>query len=534
MNLQPRIVIGLLVFSCGLASAAAATFEIADVHPSPPSLDYHKRTMGGSMLQGNQFDVRRATIVNLIGIAWGIEEAKVMGGPSWIGLDLFDVRAKTPPGTNQQAMRPMLQALLAERFGLVVHNDSRQVPGWTLTATKNLRLKRPETEEPVGCNFNQNAQPGAPEAQPGNDATVPMFTMTCHNATMALLAQYASDMPGGYIDEGSIVADHTGLTGEWNFTLKFAPRGTGVAAGAHVDTLFDALEQLGLKLEPGTIAADAIVVDRVNQKPTPNSPEVAKSFPPAPTEFEVAVIKPSAPGDRTLEGYLAGGNTRVRYQPGGRVLIQGSLLGVIRWAWGINTVRLAGLPAFADSDAWDIQAKAPGDVRDGDILSEMLKSLLVSRFKLAYHFEDRPIMTNTLVAVKPKMKKADPSERTGCKEGPESPTRNDPRDAHPLLSRLLTCRNTSMPQLAYLLFHGMASGYVGSPVFDATGLQDGWDFTLSFSAPAQLPKDAAADPNGAISLPEAMEKQIGIRMEMQKHPVEVLVIDHLERQPTDN
>jgi uncharacterized protein (TIGR03435 family) len=107
----------------------------------------------------------------------------------------------------------------------------------------------------------------------------------------------------------------------------------------------------------------------------------------------VAVIKPSAPGDRTLDGYMAGGNTRVRYQAGGRVLIQGSLLGVIRWAWGINTVRIAGLPAFADADAWDIEAKPPRDVRDGDILSEMLKSLLVSRFKLAYHLEDRPIMT---------------------------------------------------------------------------------------------------------------------------------------------
>src|SRR6185436_16390168 len=99
-------------------------------------------------------------------------------------------------------------------------------------------------------------------------------------------------------------------------------------------TLFDALEQLGLKLEPGTVATDVLVVDRVNQKPTSNSPEVAKAFPADPLEFEVAVIKPSAPGDRTLEGYTAGGNTRVRYQPGGRVLIQGSLLGIIRWAWG--------------------------------------------------------------------------------------------------------------------------------------------------------------------------------------------------------
>jgi uncharacterized protein (TIGR03435 family) len=83
----------------------------------------------------------------------------------------------------------------------------------------------------------------------------------------------------------------------------------------------------------------------------------------------------------------------------------------------------------------------------------------------------------------PKMKKADPAERTVCREGPEAPTRNDPRDTNPFVSRLLTCRNTSMSQLAWLLFRGMASGYVESPVFDATGLEDGWDFTLSFGPP---------------------------------------------------
>jgi uncharacterized protein (TIGR03435 family) len=528
MNLLPRTVISLLAFVCNLVSAPPVQFEVADVHVSPLSLDYHRRTMGGSMLHRDQFEVHRATMVNLIAIAWGIDEAKVTGGPNWLEMERFDVRAKTPPDTNQETMRPMLQALLADRFGLAVHNDSRQLSGWTLTAAKNIRLTRPDTSESAGCKFDQSAQPGS------GDAPVPMMTLTCHNATMGLLAQYAGELPGGYIDEGSIVADRTGLTGEWSFTLRFAPRGSGVAAGAHAQTLFDALEQLGLKLEPGTVATDVMVVDRVNRTPTPNSPGLARAFPPAPAEFEVAVIKPSAPGDRTLDGYMAGGNTRVRYQAGGRVLIQGSLLGVIRWAWGINTVRIAGLPAFADADAWDIEAKPPGDVRDGDILSEMLKSLLANRFKLAYHFEDRPLMTNTLVAVKPKMKKADPAERTVCREGPEAPTRNDPRDTNPFLSRLLTCRNTSMSQLAYLLFRGMASGYVGSPVFDATGLEGGWDFTLSFSLPAQVPKDATADPNGAISLPDAMEKQIGIRMAMQKHPVEVLVIDHVERKPTDN
>jgi len=157
---------------------------------------------------------------------------------------------------------------------------------------------------------------------------------------------------------------------------------------------------------------------------------------------------------------------------------------------------------------------------------------------MRYHFEERPISSFTLIADKPKLKKADPATRTGCVEGPAAPVRSDARDENPLLSRLLTCRNIAMSEFATLLFKGMASGYVGGPVFDATGLDGRWDFTLSFSAPAQLPPldagNGSAEPTGAISLPDAMQKQIGIRMEMQKHPVDVLVIDHLERNPTEN
>lgn len=525
-----RALLSLSLLSCGLALSqprSSPGFEIADVHVSPLSWDYHKREIGGAFLSGGQLDLRRATMVDLIGIAWDMDEGKVVGGPSWLAMDRFDVRAKTPPGTTVQTMKPMLQALLADRFGLAVHKDTRQLPGWVLTAGKSLQLKRPDTPGDPGCKADAQNAPTENGGPP-----VSVMVVTCHNITMAQVAERMADTPGGYFDGGSVVTDRTGLTGEWNFALKFTPRGAA-AAGAHAVTLFDAVEQLGLKLEPATVPMDVIVIDRVNQKPTPNSPDVATAFPAAPVEFEVAVVKPSPSGDHTLNGYVAANDTRIQYLPGGRVNAQSSLHGLIRWVWGMNDVRIFGLPPFADADSWDIQGKAPGLVNDSDSLTEMLKSLLVTRFGLTFHTEERPVMAYTLVAAKPKLKKADPASRTGCKEGPATPTTTDPRDANPLLGRLLTCRNTSMSQLAYLLFRGMASGYVASPVTDGTGLEGGWDFTLSFSAPGQIPK-GDVDPNGAISLPDAMEKQIGIRMEMQKHPVEVLVIDHIERKPTEN
>jgi uncharacterized protein (TIGR03435 family) len=76
-------------------------------------------------------------------------------------------------------------------------------------------------------------------------------------------------------------------------------------------------------------------------------------------------------------------------------------------------------------------------------------------------------------------------------------------------------------------------------VFDETGLDGRWDFTLNFSPapPAQSAAnsgDSAGDPTATVTLPDALRRQLGIRMEMQKQPVEILVIEHVERKPTEN
>lgn len=508
---------------CAPAFSQSEKFDAAEVVVSPPTLDYHKRGSDGPYFSGDQLQIRRATLVNLIAVAWGVDENSVLGGPAWLDMDRFDIRAKAPAPLNRTNVQPMLQALLAERFGLAAHKGTQQLPGWALTAGRNPQLKKSDGSE-NGCRYDAQNPPSG--GQPA------VAAISCHNLTMTDLARLIPN-GGDYIVDGLTVVDRTGLEGSWDFTLKFAPS-KSVALINHTPTLFDAIEQLGLRLEPSTVAVNGIVVDRVNQRPSANPPDVAKVFPQAPAEFEAIVIRRSPPGDRTLNGYTAGDNTRVQYLQGGRVNIQGSLQGLVRWVWGINTVRIAGLPPWANEDSWDISAKPPVATNDSDVISEMLRSLLVSRFGMKYHFEERPFLSGTLVADKPKLKKADPAERTGCKEGPATPSRSDARDENPLLSRLLTCRNVSMAQFAYLLFKGMASGYVSGPVFDATGLEGGWDFTLSFSAPAQVPASTDADPTGALSLPDAMQKQIGIRMEMQKHPVEVLVIDSLERTPTEN
>jgi uncharacterized protein (TIGR03435 family) len=181
-------------------------------------------------------------------------------------------------------------------------------------------------------------------------------------------------------------------------------------------------------------------------------------------------------------------------------------------------------------------------------LRQMLRNLLADRFQMKAHMEERPVEGYVLSAIKPKLQKADPSNRTGCKEGP-GPDGKDPRVANPILSRLLYCQNMTMAQLADQL-PNLANGYAHVNVLDATGLTDAYDFTLSFSAvgllrgglPGQpVPATgsaagtaAASDPSGALSLPDAVNKQLGLKLELKKRPMQVLVIDHLEEKPSEN
>jgi uncharacterized protein (TIGR03435 family) len=118
----------------------------------------------------------------------------------------------------------------------------------------------------------------------------------------------------------------------------------------------------------------------------------------------------------------------------------------------------------------------------------------------------------------------------------------DPRNSNPGLELQLTCTNVTMAYFADQLPY-LANGYVHhSAVLDSTGLEGGWDFTLSFSTMGQFQGSppvppgtgGSVDPNGTLSLPEAMEKQLGLRLERVKRPLPVLVIDHIEQKPTDN
>lgn len=528
------------------SAAFAQTFEATDVHVAADTADPFP-FMKGPFVRSNRYEVRTATMVDLIATAYGVDADKVVGGPNWLEMDRFDAYGKMPPNSTPENQKAMLQTLLADRFKLVVHKDTKPLPAYVLTAGKHPTLKAADASEESGC---KSIRP--PASQLGGPTPVPFFSYSCHNMTMAAFAGELRNLGAAFFYLGeNLVVDQTGLQGAWDFDFKYTQRGR-TASAADTITIFDAVDkQLGLKLEPGQAPMPVLVVDSVNRTPTANSPDAAEKLQitPVPTEFEVAAIKPTDPDYKGMT---------LQIQPGGRVNLQGvTLKFLIQQVWNLTDDMLVGAPKWLDTDRFDFVAKASTSIFaagssngqmpqvDMDAVFVMMRHLLADRFKLKTHMEDRPVPAYTLMAVKPKLKKADPNSRTLFKEGPASLDAKDPRNSNPAMARLVTCQNMTMAQFAQKL-QMIAPGYIHSPVLDATGLEGSWDFTLSFSpvgmgqggggrggdaAPPSGAAAEAAEPGTGLTLLEAIEKQIGLKLVMQKRPISVLVIDHVEQNP---
>jgi uncharacterized protein (TIGR03435 family) len=557
-------VMALLAAAAFAQTAETPQFEVAEVDKSAHEV---RPMTQGPFFTGGRYEVRQASMLDLIRMAYGVDPERVYGGPSWLEMDRFDVFAKTPGASTAQTRALMLQALLADRFHLGIHKDNKPTAAFALAVAKKPLLKEAEGSGDTGCKFDfQNTQqpPPTPDGSP-SVITLPVFVYTCHNTTMAAFASGLIEVPGAaqYFGNRPVV-DQTGLQGAWDFTLKFTPKvPAGLTVRGESMPLFDSVEkQLGLKLEASTASMPVIMVDSVNEKPTPNPPDIAKTFP-SPTEFEVAELKPSDPAASGGRG----GEQRPEIK-NGRVYVPGiTLKNLVMLAWDLDSDEmLPGAPKWMDEDHFDLIAKAPPGVALGDLtpqrssvsvnieaLRPMLRSLIVDRFKLATHTEQRPINTYTLTAGKPKLTKADPSSRTKWEEGVDPGSKNN-KNANSSLGRLVTCHNMTMAQFAQLL-PGIAPGYLRTKVVDATGLDGGWDFTFSFSPAGAMqtgggrgdggrgadgggsPTSAApeaSEPSAGLSLFDAMVKQLGLKLEMQKRPLAVVVIDHVERKPIDN
>jgi uncharacterized protein (TIGR03435 family) len=228
----------------------------------------------------------------------------------------------------------------------------------------------------------------------------------------------------------------------------------------------------------------------------------------APPQFDVASIRSS---DIIGEG---GRRESVDTAPGNLTMRNVSLRSAIKWAYRVQDEQISG-PAELDSDRYDILAKAASPVAD-DRLRAMLQALLAERFKLKLHRQTKELSVFALTVAKNGIK-FHVSETTG--------------KSNIQLAKIgMRAERITLPELADTL-----SGPVQAPFVDMTNLKGAYDMTLDLSAYfSSLQKGDGAAPDIAGIVATGLQEQLGLKLERPKEPVEILVIDHAEKSPTEN
>jgi uncharacterized protein (TIGR03435 family) len=256
-----------------------------------------------------------------------------------------------------------------------------------------------------------------------------------------------------------------------------------------------------------------------------------------PPEFEVASIKPAAPDARGMW---------IRTAPGGRVNITNmTLKELIVIAWRVQPFQISGGPAWLDSVHYDISAKPESSPKQGEI-PLMLQALLTDRFQLTIHRETKELPVYALV-----LAKRDGKLGPGLTESKEGAcTQFDPTKPsappEPGKPPVTYCGNMRMSPSSMQAIRvpmaqmiPMLERRLGRTVIDKTGLTGNFDFSVEwtpdetlgprFGPDAPQPQSDTAGP----SIFTALQEQLGLKLESQKGPVEILVIDRAEK-PTEN
>jgi uncharacterized protein (TIGR03435 family) len=225
--------------------------------------------------------------------------------------------------------------------------------------------------------------------------------------------------------------------------------------------------------------------------------------------FEVASIRPVE--NHPLEDLMRGiGVFSVTPWGSNRFIARNATLSVlIQLAYGIDGYRLSGKPAWLESQLYDVSAKAEGDTTlTKEQMLPLLRQLLEQRFHLVTHTEKKEAPGYILVE---------------AKGGAKLKASNDHGEPHfQVWGQGLTGHNGTVMTLATIL-----ETPTGRPVIDKTGIQGAYDFDLRYSSVAESDPDLP-------SVFTALQEQLGLKLESQKVPIEALVIDHVDKVPTEN
>ena len=308
--MKPIALLAAVFCAWAVQDSAPPSFEVASVKvAAPPNIP------GGGMFRARMargcgttdpalVRCTGATLKTLLVRAYGVKSYQVEG-PEWINTETYDVMAKVPEGVSADKVPAMLQALLAERFGLKIHKETKPLPTYDLTIAKG----GPKLKEVDVAKLPQMPEPGSAPPPPPRamgqrpissmpaGATMMMISMNGSrmirgNMTLEQLAGHLTssldrpvfdktDLKGTYEIELSYLGDENDGIGRMMAGMPLPPPSAGAAgrgdapreqdANAPIATLPQALQQsLGLKLEPKKAPTEVIVVDSANKVPTEN------------------------------------------------------------------------------------------------------------------------------------------------------------------------------------------------------------------------------------------------------------------------
>jgi uncharacterized protein (TIGR03435 family) len=283
---------GLWVFTCALVFGQPTqnlTFEVASVKPSAPvppgggGVYFGPARGGPGTPDPGQISWSYARLIDLLMTAYDVKSYQI-SGPAWLSTERYNIIAKVPEGATKEQVNVMWQNLLVERFGVVLHHESKEFQVQELVVAKGgLKLKESVEDDSSAegpPKFDKKGELNGP-------GLVTMITVgpngpIAHTVAKAQPLSKLTTMLGNQINRP--VLDKTGLTGKYDFNIEFTPNlppgqpGPGPAVAVPVDSasepgpnLADAVQrQLGLRLVPSKAKLDVVVIDKAEKVPTAN------------------------------------------------------------------------------------------------------------------------------------------------------------------------------------------------------------------------------------------------------------------------
>ncbi len=244
----------LLTIAVSTFALEGQEFEAASIKPSAPAPMGTFR-IGIQMLPGGRVSMSGVTVKILIQRAYGVRDFQIVGGPGWLGSERYDITAKPEGAATPDQVKLMTQALLADRFQLKFHRETKELPTYALVVAKS------------GPKFHAAEDaPGSDKAR-GTRISMERGQFTLQGAPVSALTNQLGQILG------RSVIDKTELAGNYDFKLEWTPDdGPRAADGEHpvADTtgvsIFTALQdQLGLKLEATKGPVEILVIERVEK-----------------------------------------------------------------------------------------------------------------------------------------------------------------------------------------------------------------------------------------------------------------------------